>query len=177
VIPLALELAASPVVVEQRVEKLSDPEVTQSVQRVETPPNISVPAREELTPPVTVLNPILAPPPGLPQHTPGQYHTPQPPAVPPVPYVIPHNRDRRLRQNPRKKSNNAEKVENTTAAAETEFQHDLLQDMQYRRGCSNFAIANAAMNLTEDGKPLTRTSVMSNPQSANEYVQPTGRYR
>jgi hypothetical protein len=188
--PVGPELIASPVVVIQGVEILFAPEQTHSVKRVATSQENKECPREELAPPVTVVKSPLAPPPGLKKQTTQQYYIPQTPAELryPVPYVIPAKRDRRLRQEPRKKANNAVQLAEASvikeaieqAKAEREFQQTLDEDIQYRLGYSNMAVSNAAMNLTAEGKPLTRAGVMSSLQKdkwiqsdTDEYVRLT----
>jgi hypothetical protein len=159
VTPPAQELIVSPVV--QRVETPQLPGLGQTVQRVETPLKPSEPAGGEVTTPVVVSNLVNSN------------------------YVIPRNRDSRLRQAPQRKAYNAEQliVEDEVieeaieqAEVEREFQAVLKQDLHFRSGQSNMAMAHAVMNLTPDGKPITRSSVMSSPEKSKWIQSDTDEY-
>ena len=163
---------------EQRV-----PITTSTVQRVslEDPPthvHNPVPLPPSSTPSNNLPAPLLPPPPLTPPGLPPPSKPSSPPpfvVIPPPPLLPSSPRDSRLRPHPTKKAYHARAMSSESQAtqqaiddanAEREFQQALSDDDLYRMGSSDMAVANAALNLTAAGAPLTRANVMSGPDAA-----------
>lgn len=108
----------------------------------------------------------------------------------PKPYVAPRPTDRQLRRNPKRKAyftkstssaNTATAIQHAIeqAEAEREFQATLQQGQEDRLGFSgiaSMASAHAALNLTDEGKPITYSNVKFGPNAKDWKIEESKEY-